>query len=65
MKRVYIVNAIGYVCIMAAILCGIGMIGSVGAMEWGAPMGRCMLQGIGCTIAAYVLGKIGTELAMI
>lgn len=65
MKRVYIVNAIGYVCIMAAILCGIGMIGSVGAMEWGAPMGRCMLQGIGCTIGAVVLGKLGVALAEI
>lgn len=64
MKRVYIVNAIGYVCIMAAILCGIGMIGSVGAMEWGAPMGRCTVQGLVLMAAAYGLGKIGAAFVL-
>ena len=64
-KRVAIVNGIGAMFVLAAVCCGIGMIGSVGAMEWGAPMGRCTVQGIGCTIAAYVLGKLGVALAEI
>ena len=41
MKRETLIRIIGMFCICLAVICGIGVIGSVGAMEWGANIGRC------------------------
>jgi hypothetical protein len=64
MKRIHILNAIGWVCLLGAVICGIGVIGSVGAMEWGAPIVRCTVQGLVLMAAACGFGKIGTALVL-
>lgn len=64
MKRIDILRAIGWVCLLGAVICGIGVIGSVGAMEWGASIGRCTIQGIVLMAAACGFGKLGTALVL-
>ena len=64
MKRIHILNAIGWVCLLGAVICGIGVIGSVGAMDWGASIGRCTVQGLALMAATCGFGKIGTALVL-
>jgi hypothetical protein len=64
MKRIYIVRIIGMFCMLLAVMCGIGVIGSVGAMEWGASIARCTVQGLVLMAAACGFGKLGTALVL-
>ena len=64
MKRETLIRIIGMFCVCLAVICGIGVIGSVGAMEWGANIGRCTVQGLVLMAAAYGLGKIGTAFVL-
>lgn len=64
MKRIYIVRIIGMFCMLLAVMCGIGVIGSVGAMEWGAPIVRCTVQGLVLMAATCGFGKLGTALVL-
>ena len=65
MKRVTIVRIIGMFCICLAIVCAICVLGSVGAMELGAPIGRCVIQAIIFGILTWGFGKFGTALVLI
>ena len=66
MKRITIVRIIGMLCICLAIACAIfGVLGSVGAMELGAPIGRCVIQAIVFGVLTWAFGKFGTALVLI
>lgn len=60
--RVILIKIIGMFCICFAILSGIAVIGSVGAMEFGAPILRCTIQAIVFMGLTYGFGKLGTAL---
>lgn len=62
MKRITLIRIIGMFCICFAILSGIAMIGSVGAMEFGAPILRCTIQAIVFMGLTYGFGKLGAAL---
>jgi hypothetical protein len=62
MKRILIVKILGMFSICFAILSGIAMIGSVGAMEFGAPILRCTIQAIVFMGLTYGFGKLGAAL---
>ena len=62
MKRITLIKIIGMFCICFAILAGIAVIGSVGAMEFGAPIGRCTIQAVVFMGLTYFFGKLGTDL---
>lgn len=65
MKRITIVRIIGMFCICLAIVCAIGVVGSFGAMEFGAPIGRCVIQAIVFGLLTAVIGKFGIALVLI
>lgn len=65
MKRITIVRIIGMFCICIACVCGIAVVGSFGAMEFGAPIGRCVIQAIVFGILTWAFGKFGTALVLI
>lgn len=60
--RVILIKIIGMFCICFAILSGIAVIGSVGAMEFGASIGRCTIQALVFMGFTYGFGKLGYAL---
>lgn len=62
MKRITLIRIIGMFSICFAILSGIAVIGSVGAMEFGAPILRCTIQAIVFMFLTYGFGKLGAAL---
>lgn len=62
MKRILIVKILGMFSICFAILSGIAVIGSVGAMEFGASILRCTIQAIVFMGLTYGFGKLGAAL---
>ena len=62
MKRITLIRIIGMFCLCFAILSGIAVIGSVGAMEFGASISRCTIQAVVFMGFTYGFGKLGFAL---
>lgn len=59
-KRVLLINSIGMALVALAVACGIGCIGSIGAIEWGmVSITRGAVQAVACGVGTVVLGKLG------
>lgn len=61
-KRILALRGIGMALVTLSVIFGIGVLGSVGAIEQGGSILRGMLQALGCGAAMVIVGKIGFAL---
>lgn len=65
MKRIYILNAIGWLCVMLAVICGLGVYVSIGIVGETLKIMPGIIYIVLFGIATVVFGKIGTALVLL
>lgn len=64
MKRIHIINAIGWLCVMLAVICGLGVYISIGIVGETLKIMPGIIYIVLFGIATVVFGKLGTALVL-